>query len=135
MPSALLVEDHAPMRATLRMWLADLAAPIAECASGLDVCSCYAAHHPDWVLMDIDLLGQDGITATRELLTAHRAACVLIVTAYDDADLRRAAAAAGARGYVLKENLSELRHWFQARKADDTTDTIHKPAADTGQDQ
>ena len=77
----LLVEDHAPMRATLRMWLADLAAPITECDNGLDVCSCYAAHHPDWVLMDIDLPGQDGITATRELLTAHRAACVLIVTA------------------------------------------------------
>jgi DNA-binding NarL/FixJ family response regulator len=135
MPSALLVDDHAPMRATLRMWLADLAAPITECDNGLDVCASYAAHHPDWVLMDIELPGQDGIAATRELIAANPEARVLIVTGYRDPDLRRAAAAAGARGYVLKENLSELRHWFQARKADDTTNTLHKPAADTGQDQ
>ena len=113
MPSVMLVEDHAPMRATLRLWLAELAAPITECENGTDVCAVYAAHHPDWVLMDIDLPGQDGITATRALLTANPAACVLIVTGYDDADLRQAAAAAGARGYVLKENLWELWHWLQ----------------------
>ena len=123
MPSALLVDDHAPMRATLRMWLADLAAPITECDNGLDVCSCYAAHHPDWVLMDIELPGQDGIAATRELIAANPEARVLIVTGYRDADLRRAAAAAGARGYVLKDNLPELRQWFQATNPDATGNT------------
>ena len=136
MPSALLVEDHAPMRATLRMWLADLAAPITECDNGLDVCSCYAAHHPDWVLMDIDLPGQDGITATRELIAANPSARVLIVTGYRDADLRHAAAAAGARGYVLKDNLPELRHWFQATNADDTPNpSQHDPREQKGTDQ
>jgi DNA-binding NarL/FixJ family response regulator len=109
MPSLLLVEDHAPMRETLRMLLADLAAPITECDNGAEVCACYAAAQPDWVLMDIELPGQDGITATRELLAAAPTARVLIVTSYDDADLRRAAQAAGARGYVLKENLLEVR--------------------------
>lgn len=112
MPSVLLVEDHATMRATLRMWLADVAEPIVECGNGSEVCARYAAHHPDWVLMDIDLPGQDGITATRELLAAEPAARVLIVTSYDDGELRRAAQAAGARGYVLKENLWEVRQWL-----------------------
>ena len=136
MPSALLVEDHPPMRATLRMWLADLAAPIAECDNGLDVCSSYAAHHPDWVLMDIDLPGQDGITATRELIAANPSARVLIVTGYRDADLRRAAAAAGARGYVLKDNLPELRQWFQATNADDTQKpSQHDPREQKGTDR
>ena len=120
MPSALLVDDHAPMRATLRMWLADLAAPITECDNGLDVCSAYAAHHPDWVLMDIELPGQDGIAATLQLIAANPEARVLIVTGYRDADLRRAAAAAGARGYVLKDNLPELRQWFQDTNRDAT---------------
>ena len=136
MPSALLVEDHASMRATLRMWLADLAAPITECDNGLDVCSCYAVHQPDWVLMDIDLPGQDGITATRELIAANPSARVLIVTGYPDADLRRAAAAAGARGYVLKDNLPELRHWFQATNADDIRNTSqHNPREQKGTDR
>ena len=112
MPSVLLVEDHAPMRATLRLWLSDVAAPIAECDNGAEVCARYAAHHPDWVLMDIDLPGQDGIAATRQLLALDPAARVLIVTGYDDAELRRVAQAAGARGYVLKENLAEVRHWL-----------------------
>lgn len=109
MPSVLLVEDHAPMRATLRMWLADVAAPITECGNGLEVGACYAAQRPDWVLMDIELPGQDGITTTRELLLANPTAHVLIVTGYDDAEMRGAAAAAGACGYVLKENLLDLR--------------------------
>ena len=109
MPSLLLVEDHAPMRATLRMWLADLAGSISECDNGTEVCARYAAEQPDWVLMDIELPGQDGIAATRELLAAYPGARVLIVTSYDDAELRQAAQAAGARGYVLKENLWEVR--------------------------
>ncbi len=117
MPSVLLVEDHASMRATLRMWLADLAAPITECDNGAEVCACYARHQPDWVLMDIELPGQDGITATRELLTADPAARVLIVTNYDDVEMRSAAAAAGACGYVLKENLLDLRRLLQTQTA------------------
>ncbi len=117
MPSVLLVEDHASMRATLRMWLADLAAPITECDNGAEVCACYARHHPDWVLMDIELPGQDGIAATRELLTANPAARVLIVTNYDDVEMRSAAAAAGACGYVLKENLLDLRRLLQPQTA------------------
>ena len=114
MPSVLLVEDHASMRATLRMWLADLAAPITECDNGTEVCACYAATHPDWVLMDIELPGQDGITATRQLLAANPAARVVIVTSYDDADMRQAATTAGACGYVLKNNLLDLRRLLQA---------------------
>jgi CheY-like chemotaxis protein len=115
LPSVLIVEDHASLRATLRMWLADLAGPITECDNGLDVCTRYtAAQHPDWVLMDIELPGQDGITATRQLLAQDPTARVLIVTSYDDAGLRAAAKAAGACGYVLKENLWEVRQWLAA---------------------
>ncbi|MBL8208065.1 MAG: response regulator transcription factor [Blastocatellia bacterium] len=132
MPSILLVEDHPPMRATLRMWLADLAAPITECDNGAEVCACYARHQPDWVLMDIDLPGQDGITTTHQLLTANPTAQVLMVTGYDDVDMRNAATAAGARGYVLKENLQELRHWFQVINTIETTNSTHLPAAEKG---
>ncbi len=114
MPSVLIVEDHAPLRATLRLLLADVAAPITECDNGTTVCAAYAAQEPDWVLMDIELPGQDGITATRALLAHDPAARVVIVTSYDDADMRQSAAAAGAYGYVLKNNLLDLRRLLQA---------------------
>lgn len=112
MLSVLLVEDHASMRAMLRMWLLGLAEPIFECENGTEVTACYAAHHPDWVLMDIELPGQDGIAATRELLAHDPTARVLIVTSYDETELRSAAALVGARGYILKDSLWELRQWL-----------------------
>lgn len=113
MQSVLIVEDHVLMRAMLRTWLLGLAEPIFECGNGTEASACYAAHHPDWVLMDIELPGQDGLAATRELLVQDPTARVLIVTSYDDVELRQQAATAGARGYVLKENLWELWQWLQ----------------------
>jgi len=60
------------------------------------------------VLMDIEMNGLDGITATRRIKAAHPAAKIIIVTNYDDPALREAARNAGACGYVLKENLFEV---------------------------
>jgi DNA-binding NarL/FixJ family response regulator len=108
MLSVLLIEDHEPMRWMLRLLLSDLAAPIHECGNGAEACAWYAAARPDWVLMDIALPGQDGIAATQQLIAANPDARVVIVTDYDDAEMRQAAAAAGACGYVLKENLLDL---------------------------
>jgi DNA-binding NarL/FixJ family response regulator len=48
------------------------------------------------------------VTATREILNHDPSARVIIVTDYDDEQLRAAAAEAGARAYFLKQNLTEL---------------------------
>jgi DNA-binding NarL/FixJ family response regulator len=63
---------------------------------------------PDWVLMDVELGGMDGIAATRAIRTIDADAHVVIVTAHGEVEYRRAAAEAGACAYVLKENLLEL---------------------------
>ena len=47
----------------------------------------------------------DGIAIAGQLYAAFPEAKIVIVTNYDDADLRQAAREAGACGYVLKENL------------------------------
>jgi DNA-binding NarL/FixJ family response regulator len=60
------------------------------------------------VLMDIAMPGLDGISATAGLTSADPGARVVMVTNYDDVELREAAAAAGACGYVLKEDLRPL---------------------------
>jgi DNA-binding NarL/FixJ family response regulator len=64
--------------------------------------------------MDIHMHRMDGLTATRQIREFHPAARVLIVTAYEDEELRSAAQDAGACGYVLKDKLTELPRLINA---------------------
>ena len=114
MVSVLIVENSEPMRQIIKILIADVAAEIHERGDGREALAAYSAHRPDWVLMDIAMPYVDGITATREITGGFPAANVLIVTDYDDADLRTAAKEAGACGYVLKENLIEVRRLLEA---------------------
>ncbi len=77
------VDDNTGVRRLLRRELLDSAIAIWECADGADALAAYADRQPDIVLM-------------------------VIVTDYDDEDLRKAALEAGARGYVLKQNLTDI---------------------------
>ena len=105
----LIVEDNAHMRRWLGSLVQDLAEEIHECRDGSEALAAYTRHHPDWVLMDIKMPQTDGLTATRQIKAAWPEAKIIIVTEYGDAELRAAAQRAGACGYVVKENLSELR--------------------------
>ena len=105
----LIVEDNTRMRKFLKLLLGDLATQIEECADGAEALRAYEAHRPDWVLMDIRMKETDGIAATREIKAAHPEARICIVTDYDDPNLREAAKRAGAREYVVKDNLIEVR--------------------------
>lgn len=104
----LLVDDNAQMRRMLKSLLADDAAEFIECADGAEALAAYTTHQPDVVVMDVAMPSVDGITAMREILQADPGARVTILTHLDHADLRLRAQAAGACGYVLKENLLEL---------------------------
>jgi len=71
---------------------------VYECENGETALAAYQAHNPDVVLMAWDA----------KSTTADPSAYVVIVTNYDGTDPREAAHQAGARGYVLKEDLQEL---------------------------
>jgi DNA-binding NarL/FixJ family response regulator len=57
-----------------------------------------------------------GLEATRRIRAAFPDAQIIIVTQHDDPYWRAAATQAGACGYVLKENLLELRQMLQAHQ-------------------
>jgi CheY-like chemotaxis protein len=105
----LIVDDNQAMRLLIRSVVRGLSAEVVECADGAEALARYIAHRPDWVLMDVEMGGMDGLQATRAILARFPDARIVIVTQYTDAATRGAAAAAGATGFVSKDNLTELR--------------------------
>jgi CheY-like chemotaxis protein len=106
--TVLIVEDNSGVRSLLRRALAGTASHIWECSDGADALEAYTEHQPDVVLMDMRMPRMDGLLATRQIRQSYPSAQIVIVSDYDDEDLRLAAAAAGASGYTLKQDLSEL---------------------------
>lgn len=105
----LIVDDNLRMRRMMRSYLQDLAGEFLECDDGAGARAAYGSFLPDIVLMDWEMKEMDGIEATREILREFPDADILIVTQFDDAELRAEARAAGARGFVPKDDLLTLR--------------------------
>jgi len=104
----LIVEDNARIQRVLRRILADTASAIWECADGAQALSAYEEHRPDIVLMDLRMPHVDGLMATRQILGYDPSARIIVVTDYQDEDMKTAALEAGAREYVLKHEISSL---------------------------
>ena len=104
----MIVDDNAEMRRVIRRIVSGIATEIVECEDGNEALAAYTRTRPDWVLMDIEMSGVDGITATRLITTAYPDARVIIVTNHHHEQYRQAASECGACGYVLKENLLDL---------------------------
>ncbi len=63
-------------------------------------------YQPDIVLMDINMPEMDGINAIAEIQKLGLKTRIIVLTAYDDADLIYRAMKVGACGYVLKTMVS-----------------------------
>lgn len=76
----------------------------AEAASGPEAVAMVRRHDPDVVLMDLRMPGGDGVGAIRTLRAARgERPRILVLTTYDTDHDVRAALAAGADGYLLKD--------------------------------
>ena len=63
----LIAEDNLTMRQMIRRLVASLTADIRECGDGAAALAAYQHERPDWVLMDMEMPGVNGLSATREL--------------------------------------------------------------------
>ncbi|GAA4723686.1 response regulator transcription factor [Isoptericola chiayiensis] len=98
----LLADDHAAIRAGLRMLLEAAGVEVVgEAADGDAAVTNARALRPDVVLMDLRMPGTDGITAT-DAVVREGLADVLVLTTFDLDDYVDAALAAGAAGFLLK---------------------------------
>jgi DNA-binding NarL/FixJ family response regulator len=102
----LLVDDRAVVRRGLQMRL-DLEPDIeivGQADSGQEAVSLARQLAPDIVVMDVEMPGMDGITATRELCALSPRAAVVVLSIHDDADTRARAQEAGAAAFVEKQS-------------------------------
>src|SRR4051812_29378106 len=105
----LIADDHAIIREALASFLdtMDEVVVVGEAANGqraVDVCQ---RLYPDLVLMDVDMPGMDGITATSIITTAFPFIHVVVLTASLVLEQRQAAFRAGASAFLLKSDAVE----------------------------
>ena len=101
----LIAEDNYLVRKMIRTTVANAEDEIIECSNGNDAVNAYSDFRPDWVLMDYEMPGMDGISATKEILKIDPLASVLVVSQYNDIDINEAAEQAGAKFFISKENM------------------------------
>jgi DNA-binding NarL/FixJ family response regulator len=107
----LIVDNHDFLRARLQVALsnADGLLVVGECADGDQALIAVGALRPNLVLMDRQMPGMNGVTATRALMAANPSLNVVMISATGNAPAVREAAAAGASGYLIKDgNPAEL---------------------------
>jgi len=107
-PAVLIVEDHAPMRAGMRVLL-QTAFPgcrILEADNSARALAMCFQHEPRLVLMDVCLPDANGIEFTRRLLKLFREIAVIIVSSLSAQVYVEQARAAGALLYIVKDKLS-----------------------------
>ncbi|HLS48035.1 MAG TPA: response regulator transcription factor, partial [Gemmatimonadales bacterium] len=105
----LTVDDHPIYRGGLAVLIAaypDLELT-AEAANGAEAVELYRRHRPDVTLMDLSMPVMTGIEAIRAIIAEFPEARIIALTTWDgDADIQRALES-GARGYLLKDVVSD----------------------------
>jgi two-component system response regulator NreC len=101
----LIVDDHAVVRAGLRLLLAaeDDLEVVGEAGNAREAIFEARSSQPDVILLDVVMPGESGIEVLPRLKAEAPGAKVLVLSMQDDPLYVREAFAQGANGYLLKE--------------------------------
>jgi len=118
----IIVDDAAAVRGMLRALLIEEGFNVVgDFASGGHLLKSVAQLHPDIVCLDYNLPDINGLDLLKELHEAHPAVAVVMITGSTDSGLEKAAAAAGASGFIHKpfspdRIVKELRQILHVRR-------------------
>ena len=101
----LIADDHPVFRKGLKALLASMpdVALAGEATNGAEAIRLADQLQPDVILMDLNMPGEGGLSAIRQIVQTSPHIRILVVTMFRDDDSVFAAMRAGARGYVLKD--------------------------------
>ena len=105
MITVVLVDDHAIVRRGLEQLLqgVDDIEVVGSASEGAEALDLVRENTPDVVLMDLQMPGVDGVTATGQILQAFPETKVVVLTSFSDSARIIAALDIGAVGYLLKD--------------------------------
>ena len=120
----ILIDDHSLVRQGLERLLnaCDEFVVYEEAGDAAEGMEMVRELRPDAVIVDVGLPGgEDGIALTEKLVAEFPAIVVLILSAHDEPEYAQRAAAAGAMGYVLKNDAVDtlrmaLRNAFKGKR-------------------
>lgn len=101
---ALLVDDHALVRAGLRALIATLPGVevVAEASDGQEALALVEQHRPHLVFLDLSLPGLNGLDVAARLKADRPKVKVLVVSMFSDEEYVLRALRSGVAGYLLK---------------------------------
>ena len=102
------------MRRELRELLTSPMDEVHEAADGGEAEAAFEERRPDWVIMDVQMRPVGGLAATRNILARHPGAHIVIVTQFDDQELREDALEVGALACLSKDDLPALQRFIHA---------------------
>ena len=99
----LMVDDHVIVREGARRLLSVMSdTTVFEASSSRDALALFKAHHPDIVVLDLNLPNSSGLELLRRLVLEDRHVRVLILSMHSEPIYVARALEAGARGYISK---------------------------------
>lgn len=106
----LLIDDHALLRAGLRMLLESPGhiVVVGETDNGPEAVELATREQPDVVLLDLDLSGETSVDYIPAILSAAKTTRVIVLTGVRDVELHQRAVRLGAVGLVLKDKAYSL---------------------------
>ncbi len=101
----IVADDQSAVREGLVLLLGTLPGIVVagEAADGNAAVELVAATNPQVVLMDLNMPGTDGVSATRRISADHPGTRVVVLTTYADDESIIGALQAGALGYLTKD--------------------------------
>lgn len=105
----LLIDDHALVRAALRMILETAGMTIVgEAGNKAEAIPIAALYQPEIILLDLCLAEEDGIDLIPELSAVAEKSKIIVLTGVKDPSEHQRATRAGAVGVLLKETTPEM---------------------------
>ncbi|BAP36420.1 putative two-component response regulator [Acinetobacter guillouiae] len=105
MNSVLIVDDHPVARLAVRILLEKEGMNVvAETGDGIEAVYLIKQHHPDLVVIDIDIPSMNGIDVVNRLRANRYDGAMLVLSGKDDEHYIKRCAGAGADGFISKKN-------------------------------